>query len=64
MQLGQKVADIGAGGGYFSLLFADAGGGYFSLLFADAGGREGQVFAVDTNPDTDQLARQIFRSVL
>jgi tRNA A58 N-methylase Trm61 len=50
LQLGQKVADIGAGGGYFS------------LLFADAGGREGQVFAVDTNPDTDQLARQIFRS--
>jgi predicted O-methyltransferase YrrM len=52
LQLRQKVADIGARGGYFS------------LLFADAGGREGQVFAVDTNPDTDQLARQIFRSVL
>ncbi len=36
---GQNVADIGAGGGYFS------------LRFADAVGREGRVFAVDTNQE-------------
>jgi len=39
LQPGQNVADIGAGGGYFS------------LSFAEALGREGHVFAVDTNPD-------------
>jgi ubiquinone/menaquinone biosynthesis C-methylase UbiE len=39
LQPGQNVADIGAGGGYFS------------LRFAEAVGREGRVFAVDTNPD-------------
>jgi ubiquinone/menaquinone biosynthesis C-methylase UbiE len=37
LQPGQTVADIGAGGGYFS------------LRFADAVGREGRVFAVDTD---------------
>jgi len=39
LQPRQNVADIGAGGGYFS------------LRFAEALGREGHVFAVDTNPD-------------
>jgi len=38
LQQGQKVADIGAGGGYFS------------LRFAEAVEKDGQVFAVDTNP--------------
>jgi arsenite methyltransferase len=38
LQTGQTVADIGAGGGYFS------------LRFADSVGREGRVFAVDTDP--------------
>lgn len=36
---GQKIADIGAGGGYFS------------FRFAKAVGKEGQVFSVDTNED-------------
>ena len=39
LQAGQNVADIGAGGGYFS------------LMFAEAVGKEGQVFAVDTNQE-------------
>jgi arsenite methyltransferase len=39
LQPRQNVADIGAGGGYFS------------LRFAEAVGNEGHVFAVDTNPD-------------
>ncbi|MGQ9507656.1 MAG: class I SAM-dependent methyltransferase [Candidatus Bathycorpusculaceae bacterium] len=39
LQQGQMVADIGAGGGYFS------------LRFAEAVGKNGQVFAVDTNPN-------------
>jgi arsenite methyltransferase len=38
LQQGQKVADIGAGGGYFS------------LQFAEIVGADGRVFAVDTNP--------------
>ncbi len=38
LQRGQNIVDIGAGGGYFS------------LRFADAVGREGKVYAVDTNP--------------
>jgi len=38
LQQGQKVADIGAGGGYFS------------IRFAEAFGRDGRVFAVDRNP--------------
>jgi len=37
LQPGQNVADIGAGGGYFS------------LRFAEVVGREGRVYAVDTN---------------
>jgi ubiquinone/menaquinone biosynthesis C-methylase UbiE len=37
LQQGQKVADIGAGGGYFS------------LRFAETVGTGGRVFAVDTN---------------
>ena len=45
MQQGQKVADIGAGGGYFS------------LRFAEAVGREGQVFAVDTNSEFLEFIR-------
>jgi arsenite methyltransferase len=38
LQQGQKVADIGAGGGYFT------------LRFAEAVGKDGRLFAVDTNP--------------
>lgn len=37
LRLGQKIADIGVGGGYFSLRFAQAVGG------------DGRVYAVDTN---------------
>ncbi len=36
---GQNIADIGAGGGYFS------------LRFAEIVGKEGKVYAVDTNPE-------------
>jgi len=39
LQQGQMVADIGAGGGYFS------------LRFAEAVGKNGRVFGVDTNPN-------------
>lgn len=39
LKSGQNVADIGSGGGYFS------------LRFAEAVGKQGQVFAVDTNKD-------------
>jgi ubiquinone/menaquinone biosynthesis C-methylase UbiE len=39
LQSGQTIADIGAGGGYFS------------LRFADAVGRNGMVYAIDTNPE-------------
>jgi ubiquinone/menaquinone biosynthesis C-methylase UbiE len=39
LQLGQRIADIGAGGGYFS------------LKFARAVGEEGRVYAVDTNQE-------------
>jgi len=45
LQPGQNIADIGAGGGYFS------------LRFADAVGREGQVYAVDTNPEFLEFIR-------
>lgn len=38
LQPGQNVADIGAGGGYFS------------LRFANSVGKKGLVYAVDTNP--------------
>ena len=39
LQPGQKVADIGSGGGYYA------------LRFAQVVGNEGHVYAVDTNPD-------------
>lgn len=39
LKQGQNIADIGAGGGYFS------------LRFADAVGRKGRVYAVDTNAE-------------
>jgi arsenite methyltransferase len=39
LQSGQRIADIGAGGGYFS------------LRFARAVGKEGLVYALDTNPE-------------
>jgi arsenite methyltransferase len=42
LQQGQKVADIGSGGGYFT------------LRFAEALGKQGHVYAVDT--DVDKLA--------
>jgi len=45
LKAGQNIADIGAGGGYFS------------LRFADAVGRDGQVFAVDTNPEFLKVIR-------
>ncbi|MFB0563793.1 MAG: class I SAM-dependent methyltransferase [Candidatus Lokiarchaeia archaeon] len=38
LQRGQTIADIGAGGGYFT------------LRFAEAVGKEGQVYAIDTDP--------------
>ena len=38
LRQGQNVADIGAGGGYFC------------LRFAEAVGRKGEAYAVDTNP--------------
>ncbi|KUO40506.1 MAG: hypothetical protein AVW06_05130 [Hadesarchaea archaeon DG-33-1] len=45
LQPGQNIADIGAGGGYFS------------IRFADAVGREGKVYAVDTNPEFLEFIR-------
>ena len=42
---GQNIADIGAGGGYFSLRFADAVGG------------KGQVYAVDTNQEFIEVVK-------
>ena len=38
LQLGQRIADIGAGGGYFS------------LRFARTVGEDGRIYAVDTDP--------------
>jgi arsenite methyltransferase len=38
LQKRQKVADVGSGGGYFA------------LRFAESVGAEGRVFALDTNP--------------
>ena len=38
LQQGQDIADVGAGGGYFA------------LQFAETVGKDGRVFAVDTNP--------------
>ncbi len=42
---GQSIADIGAGGGYFS------------LRFAEVVGEEGKVYAVDTNPEFLQFIK-------
>ena len=39
LKTGQSIADIGAGGGYFS------------LRFAETVGEKGKVYAVDTNPE-------------
>jgi arsenite methyltransferase len=46
LQPRQNVADIGAGGGYFS------------LRFAEAVGREGRVFAVDTNSGFSEFIKE------
>lgn len=43
---GQNVADIGAGGGYFS------------LRFAEVVGRKGQVYATDTNSEFLEFVRE------
>ncbi|MCD6511163.1 MAG: methyltransferase domain-containing protein [Thaumarchaeota archaeon] len=45
---GQSVADIGSGGGYFSLRFAEMVG-------------EGRVYAVDTNPEFLEYVKNIAR---
>jgi ubiquinone/menaquinone biosynthesis C-methylase UbiE len=45
LQSGQNIADIGAGGGYFS------------LRFANAVERKGEVYAVDTNPEFLEFIR-------
>jgi len=45
LRQGQNIADIGAGGGYFS------------QRFADAVGRKGKVYAVDTNPEFLEFIR-------
>jgi len=45
LRQGQNVADIGAGGGYFC------------LRFAEAIGRKGKVYAVDTNPEFLEFIR-------
>jgi ubiquinone/menaquinone biosynthesis C-methylase UbiE len=47
LQRGQKVADIGAGGGYYS------------LRFAEVIGKNGLVFAVDTNPKFLEFIRRL-----
>lgn len=46
LQPGQTIADIGAGGGYFS------------LRFADAVGRNGVVYAIDTSPEFLEFVRK------
>jgi arsenite methyltransferase len=46
LKQGQKIADIGAGGGYFS------------LKFADAVGKQGAVYAVDTDPGKIEFIRK------
>ncbi|MCW4055430.1 MAG: methyltransferase domain-containing protein [Candidatus Bathyarchaeota archaeon] len=46
LQPGQSVADIGAGGGYFS------------LRFAEAVGDEGHVFAVEIDSELVEFIRQ------
>jgi len=47
LKRGQNIADIGAGGGYFS------------LRFAKIVGNEGKVYAVDTNPKFLQFIKNI-----
>jgi arsenite methyltransferase len=49
LQRGQKIADIGAGGGYFT------------LRFAEITGNEGKVYAVDTKPDFLDFIKNIAR---
>jgi arsenite methyltransferase len=46
LKQGQKIADIGAGGGYFS------------LKFADAVGKQGAVYAVDIDPGKIEFIRK------
>jgi arsenite methyltransferase len=46
LQQGQKIADIGAGGGYFS------------LKFAEAVGKQGVVYAVDIDPGKIDFIRK------
>jgi arsenite methyltransferase len=46
LQKGQVVADVGSGGGYFS------------LRFANAVGKEGRVYAIDSNPKLLAVVRQ------
>ncbi|MEM3556029.1 MAG: methyltransferase domain-containing protein [Candidatus Micrarchaeia archaeon] len=46
LKKGQRIADIGAGGGYFSLRFAELVGG------------KGCVYAVDTNPEFLEFIRK------
>lgn len=47
LRAGQNIADIGAGGGYFSFRFANAVGG------------DGKVYAVDTNPRFLEYVRKV-----
>jgi len=46
LQQGEKIADIGAGGGYFS------------LKFAEAVGKQGAVYAVDTDSGKTEFIRE------
>ena len=46
LKQGQKIADIGAGGGYFS------------LKFAEAVGKQGAVYAVDIDPGKIEFIRK------
>lgn len=46
LKQGQKIADIGAGGGYFS------------LKFAEAVGKQGTVYAVDVDPGKVEFIRK------
>jgi len=46
LQQGQKIADIGAGGGYFS------------LRFAEAVGKQGVVYAIDTDSGKIEFVRR------
>jgi precorrin-6B methylase 2 len=46
LQQGQKIADIGAGGGYFS------------LRFAEAAGKQGVVYAIDIDSGKIKFVRR------